>query len=83
MLLQVVDAFSKVVDNLGQAVRTQQVDWLASRCEIFCVHISSENSSVKSKAKDGAIGRQFHSLSIVFVCQEGAETSYFEIDSRL
>jgi hypothetical protein len=25
-LLQVVDAFSKVVDNLGQAVRTQQVD---------------------------------------------------------
>jgi hypothetical protein len=68
---------------LGQAVRTQQVDWLASRCEIFCVHISSENSSVKSKAKDGAIGRQFHFLSIVFVCQEGAETSYFEIDSRL
>jgi hypothetical protein len=40
----------------------------------------SESSSPKSEAKDGAIGYQFQSLSVVFACavrKECAEISYF------
>jgi hypothetical protein len=49
------------------------------------VRIWSENSSPKSEAKDGAIGSQFQSLSIVFVCavcKECAEISYFDLDIK-
>jgi hypothetical protein len=33
-----------------------------------CIYIFSENSSPKTEAKDGAIGRQFQSLSVAFIC---------------
>jgi hypothetical protein len=50
---------------------------------VSSIFIWSENSSSKIEAKDGDIGRQFQSLSIVFVCavcKECAEISYFDFD---
>ena len=49
------------------------------------IYIWSENSSPKSEAKDGTIGRLFQSLSNVFVCAVGKECaiiSYFDFDLK-
>ena len=49
------------------------------------MNIWSENSSPKREAKDGDIGRQFQSLSIVFVCavcKECTEISFFDFDLK-
>jgi hypothetical protein len=47
------------------------------------IYISGARTRVKSEAKDGAIGRQFQVLSIVFVCavcKECANISSFDFD---
>jgi hypothetical protein len=47
------------------------------------MNIWSENSSPKREAKDGGIGCQFQSLSIVCaVCKECAEISFFDFDLK-
>jgi hypothetical protein len=49
------------------------------------IYIWSENLSPKSEAKDGAIGRQFQFLSIVFVCavcMACAEILYLDFDLK-
>jgi hypothetical protein len=44
---KLLTACSKLVDNLGQAVRTQFVDRLATRCEIFtCVSLQTSRQVV-------------------------------------
>jgi hypothetical protein len=50
--------------------------------EQWAAYIPGARTWVQSEAKDGAIGRQFQFLSIVFVCKECAEILRFDFDLK-
>ena len=53
-------------------------------CSVSSIYNWSENSSPKSEAKDGGIGRQFQSLSIVCLrgLQRGCRNLYFDFNLK-